>query len=170
MVKRKESCFRNWEDVNTAMQELGALTAEKQKQEGNQTLRINELKAYYQEKYGYLATRIKEIEKNIERFANQNKHEFAKTRTKRLSYGSVSYRVTKRVACRSAESAINALKALNLDCFIRTKEELNKDEIICCQDKDTLQSLAKADITVVSEDKIKIEPDIAELLAVEDKE
>lgn len=164
MARKKESIYKNWDEVNTAMKELGELYIEKQDIEGKLTARINEVKAYCNEKAKPTLEKIKTIEKEIERFSNQNKDEFLATRTKKLHYGTISYRVTKKVQCRNVESTIKVLKSLNLDAFIRTKSELNKDEILACsQDKSCVATFAKADINILTEDKIKIEPDYVQL-------
>lgn len=164
MAKKKESIYNDWDEVNLAMKELGELTIKKQKIEGEQTLKINEIKAEYQVKAGDLVNQIKEIEKNIERFSEQNKSDFLKSRSKKLSFGTISYRMTKRVVCKYVETAINALKSLNMDFCLRIKEELNKDALIEVEDKSLLQ---KAGISVVPEDKIRIEPDFVKLAALE---
>lgn len=165
MAKKKESIYKTWDEVNFAMKELGELNVQKQKLEGEQTVKINEVKSYIQEKAGDIVTKIKNIEKEIERFAEQNKDEFIATRNKKLTFGTISYRLTKRVVCKSVTSAIKALKSLNMDFFIRTKEELNKEDIMNCCDKATLQALTRASVSVVSEDKIRIEPDYVKLMA-----
>lgn len=163
MAKKKESIYRNWEDVNTAMKELGSLNVEKQRLEGEQTVKINEIKERYQIIAGDITTKIKDIEKNIERFAEQNKSEFLQTRTKKLTFGTISYRMTKRVVCKYVETAVKALRSLNMDFCLRVKAELDKEALLEVEDK---QLLSKAGISVVSEDKIRIEPDYVKLAAI----
>lgn len=164
MAKKKESIYNSWDDVNSAMKELGELTVKKERLEGEQTTKINEIKSEYLVKAGGITTRIKDIEKNIERFAEQNKSEFLQARTKKLTFGTISYRMTKRVVCKYVETAIKALKTLNLDFCVRVKEELDKEALTEVQDK---QLLSKAGISIVSEDKIRIEPDYVKLAALE---
>ena len=159
MAKQQISNFVSWEDINTAMKELGKLNVTVQAFEGEQTLRINEVKAYYKEKSAGYLSKIKEIEKNIRNFANQNKSEFVKTRNKKLTNGAISYRRTKKVVCSFPESAIQTLKELNMESCIRVKEELDKDKILKCDPK----LLIKAGIQILEEDKIKIEPDYVKI-------
>lgn len=168
MAKKKESIYKTWEEVDKAIKRLGELYIEKQDIEGKLTIRYNELKAYGNEKISGVASEIKNIEKEIERFANQNKEEFLKTRSKKLNFGTISYRLSKKVVCKCIESAVMVLKTLNLDFLLRTKTELDKDEILKCED-DLTSTLAKANISIVSEDKIRIEPDYVKLAVSERK-
>lgn len=164
MAKKAESIYNTWEDVNIALKELGELTIKKQKLEGEQTVKINEIKADFLIKAGAIKTQIAEIEKNIERFAMQNKSEFLKTRNKKLTFGIISFRLVKSVVCSCKEEAIKALKALNLDFCIRSKEELDKDECLKFAENDE-KTLLKAGISIKAEDKVKIEPDFVKLAA-----
>lgn len=164
MAKKTESIYKNWEEINSAMKELGELNILKQKLEGEQTIKINEIKAETLKKAGVIKSQISEIEKNIERFAMQNKSEFLKTRNKKLTFGSVSFRLVKSVVCQCKEEAIKALKALNLDFCIRSKEELDKDECLKFAESDE-KTLLKAGISIKAEDKVKIEPDYIKVVA-----
>lgn len=164
MAKKTESIYKSWEEVNSALKELGELNIQKQKLEGEQTVKINEIKTKTLEKAGIIKTKIAEIEKNIEKFAMQNKSEFLKTRNKKLTFGVVSFRLVKSVVCQCKDEAIKALKALNLDFCIRAKEELDKDECLKFAESDE-KTLLKAGITIKAEDKVKIEPDYVKLAA-----
>ena len=166
MAKKKESIYNNWDEVNSAMKQLGELTVKKEKLEGEQTIKINEIKAEYQVKADNLLIQIKEIEKNIERFADSNKEEFINNRTKKLTFGKISYRLTKSVKCLNVASAINAIKNLNLDFLLRTKSELDKDAIIKHEKDLDTKTLLKAGIYISEKDKINIEPDFVKLAAL----
>lgn len=164
MAKKTESKYTTWDEVNSALKELGELEIKKQRLEGEQTAKINEIKAKTLEKAGAIKTQISEIEKNIEKFAMQNKSEFLTKRNKKLTFGTVSFRLVKSVVCTCKEEAIKALKALNLDFCIRAKEELDKDECLKFAESDE-KTLLKAGITIKAEDKVKIEPDYVKLAA-----
>ena len=160
-MAKKMSTYQTWAEVDTAMKELGELNIQKQNLEGEQTVRINEVKADILSKTGAIQTRIKDIEKNIERYAEQNKSEFLKTRNKKLTFGTVSFRLVKSVVCTCKEEAIKALKALNLDFCLRQKEEIDKDKCLEVDEK----ILLKAGISIKTEDKVKIEPNYIKLAA-----
>ena len=158
-MAKKTSIYTTWAEVDNALKELGELNIQKTALEGEQTVKINTIKKEILEKTGNLQTKIKEIEKNIERFAEQNKSEFLKTRNKKLTFGTVSFRLVKSVVCACKEEGIKALKALNLDFCLRLKEEIDKDKCLEVDEK----LLLKAGITVKTEDKVKIEPNYIKL-------
>lgn len=158
-MAKKSSIYTTWAEVDNALKELGELNIQKTTLEGEQTVKINTIKKEILEKTGNLQTKIKEIEKNIERFAEQNKSEFLKTRNKKLTFGTVSFRLVKSVVCACKEEGIKALKALNLDFCLRLKEEIDKDKCLEVDEK----LLLKAGITVKTEDKVKIEPNYIKL-------
>lgn len=158
-MAKKSSIYTTWAEVDNALKELGELNIQKTALEGEQTVKINTIKKEILEKTGNLQTKIKEIEKNIERFAEQNKSEFLKTRNKKLTFGTVSFRLVKSVVCACKEEGIKALKALNLDFCLRLKEEIDKDKCLEVDEK----LLLKAGITVKTEDKVKIEPNYIKL-------
>lgn len=160
-MAKKLSKYQTWQEVDSAMKELGELNIKKQNLEGEQTVRINEVKADILSKTGVLQTKIKDIEKNIERFAEQNKSEFLKTRNKKLTFGTISFRLVKSVVCTCKDEAIKALKALNLDFCLRQKEEIDKEKCLEVDEK----MLLKAGISIKSEDKVKIEPNYIKLAA-----
>lgn len=162
MAKKIESTLQNWDEVDNAIKELAELNILKTKLEGEQTLQINEIKQSTALKAKSLDVKIKEIEKNIERYTEAHKNEFADKRSKKLNHGSISYKITKKVCCPCVQDAIKALSALNLNFCIRTKQELDKDRILADVDENTL---LKAGITIKKEDKLRIEPNFEKIAA-----
>lgn len=164
MAKKVLTTLQTWDEVNEAMRRLGELSIEKQKAEGEATIQINEIKAHAEAVANVIQEEIKKIEKDIERYAKENKEAFAKTRNKKLNFGRISFKATKSVSCPFTESAIKILKQFGLDNCIRTKEELDK-EAIKELDKNTqvVSILTKAGITIKTADKITIEPDYIKL-------
>ncbi len=162
MAKKTESIYKSWNEVDAALKELGELNVAKTRIEGEQTLKINSIKADANAKSAIIQTRIKEIEKNIERFTDANKSEFLSKRTKKLTYGVISFRLVRKVCCNCIEEAIKGLKVLNLDFCIRTKQELDKDRLLECDEN----MLLKAGISIKTEDKVRIEPNFEKLAAI----
>lgn len=161
MAKKKESKYTTWDEVNEDFKRLAALMVEKQKLEGRQTIAINKIKAMINAKSKVVTDEIKEIEDNIKRYADAHKAEFVDKRSKKLNFGTISFRFTKRIVCSCVESSIKALKALNLDSFLRIKEELDKDKLLELDE----MLLTKAGLSIKREDSIKIEPDFVKINA-----
>lgn len=158
--QRSKSIFQNWDEVNIAMRDLAELRIKKQKLEGEQTLKINEIKEQTAIKSGDLVEKIKHIEKEITKFAEENKDEFAKKRSKKLLFGTISFKQSKKIVCNMIDSSIKCLKALGLYHCIRIKEELDKEQLL---EVDEL-TLTKAQIQLKRTDNISIEPNF-ELIA-----
>ncbi len=70
--------------------------------------------------------------------------------------------VVRKVCCNCIEEAIKGLKVLNLDFCIRTKQELDKDRLLECDEN----MLLKAGISIKTEDKVRIEPNFEKLAAL----
>lgn len=161
MPKKKESNYTSWDEVNEDFKKLASLKVEKEKLEGKQTLEINEIKAKISAQAKVIATEIKTIEDNITRFAEIHRDEFVDKRSKKLQFGTISFRYTKKIICKSIETAIKALKALNLDSYLRVKEELDKEKLLELDEA----LLTKAGLSIKREDSIKIEPDFIKISA-----
>lgn len=162
MARKMESTLKNWDEVDASIKQIAELNINKTRLEGEQTLQINEIKKITAEKAKGLDFKIKELEKDIERFTEAHKDEFTEKRNKKLNHGTVSYKIVKRVCCTCVTEAIKALKALNLDFCIRTKQELDKDRLLADVDENTL---LKAGITIKKEDKLRIEPNYEKIAA-----
>ncbi|MDD3236835.1 MAG: host-nuclease inhibitor Gam family protein [Candidatus Gastranaerophilales bacterium] len=159
MAKKKQSSYKSWDDVNEALKTLAQLKIKKNKIENRQNFMLLKVKEICEKKAGSLVVDIKNIEKEIELYAEENKDEFAKKRSKKLTFGTISFRLTKKITCKSIDAAIKALKALSLDHFIRVKEELDKEALIDVDES----LLTKAGIGIKREDKVSIEPDFVTL-------
>lgn len=161
MAKKKESEYKTWEEVDNALKELGELEIQREKLEGEQTLKINQIKDEILKKAAGLDEKINKIKKEIERFAEQNRADFSHKRSKTLNFGKIFFRYTESISTRCVATAINSLKALNLDAFIRVKEELDKEQLKTLDGK----TLARCGITLKQVDKITIEPALAKIAA-----
>lgn len=161
MAKKKESTFKNWEEIDTSLKKLGELQIQKTNLDNELTEKVNELKLKYTSQSSLIQTEIKQIEKEISRFCEQNKDIFIKQRNKKLNFGQISYRLTEKVVCESVAAVIKSLKQLNYDFCIRTKEELDKDEV----KKLDSNILTRIGVQIVKEDKLNIEPNTVKIAA-----
>lgn len=156
MSKNTENVCNNWTEVDLALKKLAELNICKTKLEGEQTLKINEIKEFMGKQILSLKQQIKETERNIEKYAISNKNEFLKKRSKKLNYGTISFKLVKRVCFGCADDVVKALKTLGLDFCVRTKSEPDKEKLLDCDEN----LLLRAGVTVKKEDKIRIEPRI----------
>lgn len=163
MAKKKESTLQTWDEVNEAMKRLAELNIQKKTLETEQNRQIDEIKKETCLKADVIIKDIKSVEKDIIRFAEQNRAEFTKKRTKVLTFGKISFRYTKSIWCGDVPAAIRALKSFAMEKYLRTKEELNKDALI---EADPM-ILGKCGILIKAEDKICVEPDYIKLASLD---
>ena len=161
MSKKKESTLKSWGEVDAQLKKLGELQIQKSKLEGNLTIKVNKLKEEFSEKCGIINTEIKEIEKDITRYCEENKECFINKRNKKLNFGIVAYRITEKVLIKNVQAVISSLKNLCLENCLRIKEEIDKEKIKGLD----ANILTKIGVSVVKEDKLSIEPDIVEITA-----
>ena len=98
----------------------------------------------------------KKIYSNIELFTGERKSEFAKVRSKELTFGTVAYRFVHKVAIRSKKATVAALEAMGLVAYLRIVKE---------PDKEAMKSLdpailARVGAALRTDDQLNVEPDI----------
>ncbi len=162
MAKKKESVLKSWDEVDKSLKKLGELEIQKTKLDGELTIKINELKEEYSTKGVAIKKEAEDIKKEISRFCEQNKDSFVNKRNKKLNFGTLSYKITKKVLCPCVATVIKAIKALNLDFCLRIKEEIEKDKL---KELDA-NTLTKIGVSIIKEDKLSIEPNMAEIAAL----
>ena len=155
----KTSDYTDWNEVDSALRRIGEINIKLQKLEGEMTLKVNEIKAEYDVKAEGLKAERKAIEENITLFAEARKQEFAKVRSKDLTFGTIAYRVVTRVVLKSKAATVAALKALGLVQYLRIIEEPDK-EAMSGLDATTL---AKVGASLKTEDKLRIEPNMEKI-------
>ncbi|MBF0487875.1 MAG: host-nuclease inhibitor Gam family protein [Nitrospirae bacterium] len=92
--------------------------------------------------------------KAITAFCEEHKHEFAKTRSKELTFGTVAYRVTTKIVIRSLKACVAAMEALGLAQYLRIEKKPDKEIMLNLDD----QTLAKVGASRKTEDNLRIEP------------
>lgn len=151
----------SWDEVDQKLRRIGEIQIALEKIEGDMTLRINDIRQDYEQESETLKTERQELENSITSFSEFHKDEFAKTRSKDLTFGYVAYRVVRKIVIRSNEACVAALRALKLDQYIRTVEEPNKEAMADLEDN----QLAKVGAKRKVEDKFRIEPNIERIKA-----
>ncbi len=156
---KSATIFKEWEDVNQALRRLGEIEILRQELEGQMTLEINEIRDRYNAQFDGLKKEAKELEENIRGFAEERKAEFLKKRTRTLDFGTVAYRMTKRIVIRNTKAVVAAIKALGWTQYLKIKESPDKEALDGLSD----QELARIGVTRKIEDKLRIEPNIERL-------
>jgi phage host-nuclease inhibitor protein Gam len=146
----------DWIEVDQRIRRMGEIDIAIEKIEGDMTLKINEIRDQYEEKAEILKAERQILEDSITTFGEDHKEEFAKVRSKDLTFGLVAYRVVRSIYIRSKDATVAALRALKLDQYVRIIEEPNKEAMEDLDDK----ILAKVGAKRKVEDKFRIEPNI----------
>jgi phage host-nuclease inhibitor protein Gam len=152
----KTSDYGDWNEVDQALRRMGEIDIRLLKLEGDMTLKLNEIRAEYDLKAEGLKAEKKKIEENIGLFAEGRKEEFAKTRSKDLTFGMVAFRIVSKVVVKSKAATLAALHALGLVQYIRITEEPDKEAMSGLD----AGVLAKVGASLKTEDKLRIEPNI----------
>jgi len=157
MAKRTAaSSYTDWNEVDQGLRRMGEIDIRLARLEGEMTLKVNEIRADYDIKAEGLKAERKAVEEQISLFADARKDEFAKTRSKELTFGTVAYRIVHKVAIRSKAATVAALEALGLDSYLRIIKEPDKDAMTGLD----AGTLAKVGATLKTDDKLRIEPNL----------
>lgn len=152
--------LQSWEDVNLSLKRLGELTVSKRTLENKKTELISDITAKFDADAAPLLAEMKQIEGSILDYATLHKDEFTKDRTKDMSHGSISMRVSTSVKIISKAICLRALKALGWQDYILVKEEPNKEMLRTLSDVE----LAKVACEKKTTDNITITPKIEEII------
>ncbi len=125
--------LHSWEDVNDALRQiaeaqltLNDIEGEMQKQiVGAQKIAEQESKPHQAE--------IKRLEQEISRFATEHRDDMGKSKSRVLTFGTVSFRISTSVSLPRAkeklEEIIRRLKSRNMKDCVVTKETVSKDAL-----------------------------------------
>jgi len=162
-----ETIMQNWDDVDAALRELAELEVKVQGIEGEMTEKINAVKEKAKRDSAPLTERIKYITKQIEHFAAAHKEEFAKKRSKELTFGKVAFRLVSSVPVprdkAKVEALLKALKAYGHSECITYVEKPDRDRLAELDDA----TLAKLGLSKKVQDKFRIEPYIEKVVSDE---
>ena len=151
-----------WDDVNSTLKRLGELTIGIRDLENKKTELISEITSKFDTDAAPLLDEMEQINNSITEYVTAHKDEFAKTRNKELSHGTISLRVSTAVKIISKAICLKALKGLGMMEFINVKEEPNKEMLKGLSDIE----LAKLACEKRVSDNISIEPKIEEIVPV----
>ena len=148
--------YRDWDDVDAGLRKMGEIDIRLGEMEGDMTLRINRIRAEYEIKARPLREERKEIQSNIEFFAGERKDEFARVRSKEMTFGTVAYRVVHKIVIRSKKTTATALEAMGLTSYLRITKEPDKEAMKNLEPG----TLARVGAALKTDDQLSIEPNI----------
>lgn len=130
MAKKKGLLvFRNWDEINQALKELGDIDRDVTRIEADMNRKINDIKADAERDAAALLERRKRLETNVQEYTESYSDEFKVSKSKKFMYGSVGFRKATSITTRNIKAIIEALKQNKmLDC-ITVSEKINKEEL-----------------------------------------
>lgn len=121
------TALNSWEEVDTCLQEIGRIDRELHLLEAMQNEMIDKVKFETKESAEPLQNKKTGLELAIKDYCEANRAEFAKVKTKQLTFGTVGFRLTTRITIKKVAETLQALKDLVLTQCIRIKEEPDKE-------------------------------------------
>lgn len=125
----KEPQLQSWEAVDQTLAQLADLKRDIALEEAACNEQVDQIKNQAKEKMAPLLERVKAHELQLKEFCDHRKTEFTKVKTKKLTHGSVGYRLSTTVSIPDPIFTCQVLKQLQLEHCIRTKTEPDKEAI-----------------------------------------
>lgn len=121
------TALTSFDEVDACLKEIGQIDRELGLLEASQNEAIDKIKADSKAAAQPLQDKKATLELQIKDFCEANRGEFAKVKTKPLTFGSVGFRISTKIIIKRVADTLQALKDLNLINCIRTKEEPDKE-------------------------------------------
>lgn len=127
--------FDSFDDVDAALREIGELDREIGLLEAAHNEEIDRIKQQTKDLAAPLHDKKASLELAIKEYCESNRIEFAKVKTKQLTFGEVGFRLSTKIMIKRVAETLQALKDLNLNHCIRTKEEPDKETMKALPDE-----------------------------------
>ncbi|HQO68619.1 MAG TPA: host-nuclease inhibitor Gam family protein [Candidatus Syntrophosphaera sp.] len=151
---------QSWQHINELLKRLAELTVRKRELENKKTELISEITASFDSDAAPVLDEMKRIEDAVLEYVTDHKDEFAKNRTKELSHGTISMRISTSVRVLSRAACIRALESLNMHEYIKVTKNPNKEMLSVLSDVELARVSCEKKVT----DNITIAPKIEEIL------
>jgi phage host-nuclease inhibitor protein Gam len=137
MVRKRieGTLFTCWNDVDAALMQIGGIDRELGLLESSQNERIDQIKTQTKDLAEPLLTKKAGLELAVKEYCKTNKAEFAKVKTKTLTFGEVGFRISTKIMIKSVADTLQSLKDLALNSCIRVKEEIDKEAMKALTDE-----------------------------------
>lgn len=119
--------LQSWDDVDATLAEIGRADRELKLIEGAANEKIEEVRAAMKVSAQPVLDRKAALELAVKEYCDANRTEFAKVKTKTLTFGEVGYRLSTKIMIKRVAETLQALKDLAFTTCIRTKEEPDKE-------------------------------------------
>jgi phage host-nuclease inhibitor protein Gam len=119
--------LENWDEVDDALRQIGMIDREAGLLESSANEQIDRVKAETKESAAPLLAKKAALELAVKEFCEANRGDFAKVKTRLLTFGSVGFRLSTKIMIKRIADTLQALKDLDLKSCIRIREEADKE-------------------------------------------
>ena len=119
--------LQSWDEVDATLAQIGQSDRELQLIEAAANERIEGIKQAMKQHAQPVLDRKAALELSVKEYCDANRAEFAKIKTRTLTFGEVGYRTSTKIMIKRVAETLQALKDLALSTCIRTKEEPDKE-------------------------------------------
>jgi phage host-nuclease inhibitor protein Gam len=135
--------FTTWDEVDNALRRIGELDRSLGMIEASVNEAVDAIKAQSKEEAAPLSAEKAGLEAAMKEFCEANRSDFAKVKTREMTFGSVGFRLSSRIVIKRVADTLQALKDFGLTHCIRVKEEADK-EAMKTLDSETLVNVGAA--------------------------
>lgn len=160
-MKEQVTTLTSWTEADSTLKNIGELSQQIKKLEAEMNLKITAVQEKYQGDIDYLTEERIKNERNLQLYCESNRKDFGDTKTKKLSFGEVSFRLStpalktmKGFTWESVKNLVKSSKKL-AEKFIKIKEDLNKQAILSENMKES--DLAKLGLVISQEESFYYE-------------
>jgi len=123
--------LESWDEVDRCLAEIGRIDRELALLEAAQQESIDKVKADTKAAAEPLQNKKLGLEMAIKEYAESNRAEFIKVKTRELTFGTVGFRLSTSVVIKRVADTVQALKDLGLRECLLVKETPNKEAMRC---------------------------------------
>jgi len=157
----------NWEGADLPLRRMGEITIALAEASGELTLKVNKLKEKAKHSVAGLESERKYLEEQIAHFCESQKAEFAKKRSRTLSFGLIGFRITTSVPIPrdkdKLSELINAIKHLRLESCLKVEEKIDREQVAALDDG----TIAKLGLKKSVKDSFRIQPNLEKIQELE---
>jgi phage host-nuclease inhibitor protein Gam len=143
-----EPVLKDYEQVNGVLADIAELERGIQLERDCCNEAIDKIKSDSAAKLKPLADQVKILGAQLKEFCDYHRQDFAHVKTKKLTHGSIGFRLSTSVSIPDPAFTCTALRVMQLDHCIRTKVEPDKDAM----KQLTLEQLAQCGAVLKSSD------------------
>lgn len=151
--------INTWQDADAVLADIAKRSEVIKKEEGAYNEKEQAAREKLTEKHAPFKVAIGEHERGLEAFCNEKRSDFGDAKTKKLSHGSVSFRISpqkvKQLKGWTQATTLKALEAVKAwKNFVRVKKTIDKDVILIAHAKGTVDNgkLAKIGVEVTQDE------------------